>query len=137
VLRVLLIDDDPDYAELLTMTLRDGIDIVHAATLTDGMRIAMGGHFDATLLDLTLPDTKGGMDTIKKAVGSVPGPIIVLTSSGDNGSMVKEAKNAGATDWASKTMSPQLLERLIRIVSAFQNIIDIMRDKMEIGDARK
>jgi len=134
---VLLIDDDPDYAEILTLNLSDGIDIVHAATLTDGMRIAMEGHFDATLLDLNLPDTKGGLDTIRKAVGAVPGPIIVLTGSVDDGLMVKAAKAAGATDWASKDMAPRLLERLIRIVAAFQIIIDTMREKMGTEDARK
>ena len=85
--RVLVVDDDPDIAKLVDMTLgAEGHDVVVANDGDRALALVGAGGFDAMILDLTMP----GMDgfevlTAMKAdadpsVSSVP--VILLTASG-------------------------------------------------------
>jgi DNA-binding response OmpR family regulator len=85
-LRVLLIEDDPNYVALVQQWLSHGTESKFVLNWTDSLqtgliRLKQGG-VDVILLDLGLPDS-GGLETFRKVKLQAAGiPLIVL--SGDN-----------------------------------------------------
>lgn len=84
-LRILLIEDDPDYAALVRMHLEAcgaqvDLDLRHAVRLGEGLASARRTPFDAVLLDLMLPDSQGlpTLDAARAELGTTP--IVVLTN---------------------------------------------------------
>jgi len=55
--RLLIIEDDPRYRELLAQMLGAEFDLEMAATLTWGLELQANTRFDCTLLDIGLPDS--------------------------------------------------------------------------------
>src|SRR5690606_18919474 len=56
----LLIDDEPDVAEALTaMLVKEGLQVVHAATAAEGLALLDSGKWDIVFLDVRLPDLPG------------------------------------------------------------------------------
>jgi signal transduction histidine kinase len=115
IMRVLLIEDNPDHAELIqeylaTLT-HPSVSWEHADTLAGGVARAQAGEFDAVLLDLKLPDSDLG-ETVPRLVAQVPAmPIIVLTSLNDL-DLGLRAVQQGAQDYLVKTqLSGELLIR--------------------------
>lgn len=103
-LRVLLIDDSDDDAELLGLALRGSrppIKLEREDFLSAGLLRAAREPFDALLLDLTLPDSRG-VDTVARARAAVPDlPIVVLTGLEEDAFGVKALK-LGAQDYITK-----------------------------------
>jgi DNA-binding response OmpR family regulator len=62
-LRILLVEDDPYDAELVQACLaearRNGAEIIHAASLAQGLQALRTLAIDLTVLDLDLPDSSG------------------------------------------------------------------------------
>src|SRR2546430_16839448 len=85
--RVLLIEDESSYAELVRVVLADSptlpFALSHFTALEPGLRQLTENGFDVLLLDLTLPDTSG-LETYTRAHAASPAtPIIVLTGLDD------------------------------------------------------
>lgn len=80
--RILLIEDDPDDAEVVVSLLNEldyAANLVHVRLLTLGLRYLASEQFDLVLLDLSLPDS-WGMDTVRRLRNSFPGlPVVVMT----------------------------------------------------------
>jgi len=58
--RVLVVEDEPDVAELIRHHLsRDGYDVVVSVTGADALRHARDGRVDAVLLDIMVPQLNG------------------------------------------------------------------------------
>ena len=59
--KILIIDDDDELRESLSeqLTLHEEFDTTLAATASDGLKQARGGHVDLVLLDVGLPDLDG------------------------------------------------------------------------------
>ncbi len=80
---ILLVEDNPDHAELIRCRLQVGASFETLSTLADLRQRVSEGGVDLVLLDLNLPDSKG-IDTVEAAVACVGGvPIVVLTSHRD------------------------------------------------------
>ncbi len=81
-LRILLVEDDPNDAELLQACLGEasasGAQIVHAQSLAAGLRALQAGAIDIVVLDLDLPDSSG-FDTLEKLAGVACVPVVVVT----------------------------------------------------------
>src|SRR5580704_6796116 len=98
---ILLIEDSPEYAELVRRWLspQDDIEfIVHRTdSLQAGLRRLEEGNIDAILLDLGLPDSHGlaTFTTAKLHAGDVP--ILVLSGS-DSESIALQTIQQGAED---------------------------------------
>ena len=80
---VLLIEDNPGYAEVIQIMLEKiretRFEVVCAKRLSDGLQILSEEHIDVVLLDLKLPDSQG-IDTFEKVHEHAPDlPIIMLT----------------------------------------------------------
>lgn len=80
--RILLIEDDPDDAEVVVSLLNEldyAANLVHVRLLTLGLRYLASEQFGLVLLDLSLPDS-WGMDTVRRLRNSFPGlPVVVMT----------------------------------------------------------
>jgi len=107
-IKVLLIDDEPAQAWLVTEHLRSvseksgkPIDLVHAESLHEGFQRITEMDIDVLLLDLSLPDSIG-LDTLTKAHGKFPAlPIVVMTSLEDEELGISLIQN-GAQDYLVK-----------------------------------
>jgi signal transduction histidine kinase/response regulator of citrate/malate metabolism len=105
-LKVLLIEDNPDDADLLRETLTaersvGRVSLIAAETLREGVAHLERASVDLLLLDLSLPDSHG-LDTVRRALAHAPRvPIIVLTGLDDDAIGV-QAIHAGAQDYLAK-----------------------------------
>ena len=86
--RLLLVEDCPDHADLIRVKLgrskRLKVEITHVDRLEKGLTQLKAGGFDVVLLDFSLPDSFG-LETFRRANEAAPRtPIIVLTSLDDN-----------------------------------------------------
>jgi len=118
VLRVLLIEDNPDDARLIEIMLAeaggDRFHVEHRTRLSEGLaRLAEGG-IGLILLDLSLPDGQG-LETFTRLHGAVPKvPIIVLSGLNDT-TLAVEAVHEGAQDYLIKgEVEGQWLVRAMR-----------------------
>jgi diguanylate cyclase (GGDEF)-like protein/PAS domain S-box-containing protein len=105
VVRVLLVEDSSDHAELICTKLRRSkrirVDIDHADRLEKGLRNLERNAYDVVLLDFSLPDSFG-IETFRRAHEAAPRtPIIVLTSLDDN-DLAVQAVRLGAQDYLIK-----------------------------------
>jgi signal transduction histidine kinase len=115
---VLLVEDNPGDARLIRESLTDlsgnMFDLETADRLATALLRLGAGGIDAILLDLALPDSKGG-ETFKRAKAQAPTvPIIVLTGLGDETLALKMVQD-GAQDYLMKIgLNGSTLSRAIR-----------------------
>jgi len=125
-LEILLVEDDPQDAFLLRKAVAEAgsgsFELVCVERLGEGMQQLEEGEFDAVLLDLSLPDSRG-LETFSRLYGSHPGvPIVVLTGVDDDALALK-AVQAGAQDYLVKgQVGHPLLERAIRYAIERNNL---------------
>jgi two-component system sensor histidine kinase UhpB len=105
LVRILLVEDCPDHAELIFTKLRRSkrirAEIDHADRLEKGLRKLEQNTYDVVLLDFSLPDSFG-IETFRRAHEAAPRtPIIVLTSLDDN-ELAVQAVRQGAQDYLVK-----------------------------------
>jgi len=114
-IRVLVVDDDPDFTVLVRDFLEDAaraVFIVESSlTVASGIETVERGHFDVILLDYKLPDGDGFefLDRLEKSHIRVP--VVIVTNHGDKSIQVR-ALEAGAVEYLTKgSFSTDLLER--------------------------
>ncbi|MGA1825989.1 MAG: diguanylate cyclase [bacterium] len=117
-MNTLLIEDDPQDVELIQIALADSHtkdnSITHVDRIGKAMEQLERKHFDAAILDLSLPDSNG-ITTLKKLISKAPSlPIIILTGNADE-SLGVEAVHMGAQDYLLKTqLDGRMLPRIIK-----------------------
>lgn len=104
VRKLLLVEDNPDDADFLRMSLRkysDSVDITHKSLIGDAVKVLEDERFDVVLLDLNLPDGRG-VECVKKIheVDELV-PIVVLSGHDDEDFAV-EILNQGVQDYLVK-----------------------------------
>ncbi|MBI3565595.1 MAG: response regulator, partial [Elusimicrobia bacterium] len=118
--RVLMIEDDPAYSDLVRLHLADpGLDgfaarVDAAPTLAEGLRKLEEGEYDAVLSDLGLPDAQG-LEAVSAVLTRFPDvPLLVCTNTGDE-ALALEAVRRGAQDFLRKSEADaRWLRRAIR-----------------------
>jgi len=135
VTRILLIEDDPRLAEMVTAYLGEaGFRITHAPTGHAGITLASRDAFDALILDLMLPDMDG-LDVCRRIRARAGTPILMLTARGDAMDRVVGLE-MGADDYLPKPFEPrELLARLKAILrrASSESTADILRfERLEI-----
>ena len=117
-LRVLLIEDSPGDAALVSEMLREAdpppFELVHFERLADAHESIASESVDCMLLDLSLPDSNGldGVNYVLSRASDVP--VVVLTGS-DNEKLALRALEEGVQDYLVKGKAdPQIIGRSIR-----------------------
>jgi signal transduction histidine kinase len=114
---VLLIEDDPNSAEIITALAAQEDDLFHfewVTTLESGLLRLRAGAIDLVLLDFGLPDSNG-LETFLRTHRAAPHVAIVpLTATGDE-ELALRAIKLGAEDYLFKGgVNRQLLVRTMR-----------------------
>lgn len=135
---VLIVEDDPVEVKRLEQLLERAnythIVLTHVESLADARQVIPEKKFDAILLDLGLPDSRG-VETVKLMNQYAPDvPVIVLTGDPDE-SVGFEAIKQGAQDYLQKDkVSAPLLFRVLhfaierkRFMRERQQLIDELR----------
>ncbi len=103
--RVLLVEDYPADAKLVSLALHETPDqqflITHSATLRDALAVLGNATVDVVLLDLSLPDSSG-VATVTRLRDAAPQvPVVVMTGNSDP-AFARQAMEAGAQDYLVK-----------------------------------
>ena len=110
---VLIVDDEPDLLELVSLTLsRMSVDSRTAADVASAQRLLKAQHFDLCLTDMRLPDGDG-LDLVAWLQEHRSDlPVAVITAHGNVESAVRALK-LGAFDFVSKPLDLGVLRKLV------------------------
>jgi two-component system response regulator PilR (NtrC family) len=110
---VLVVDDEPDLCELLSITLeRMDLSPRSAHTVGEAQRVLKTDRFDLCLTDMQLPDGDG-LDLVRWIQQYSPSvPVAVITAHGNMETAVRALK-LGAFDFVSKPLDLAGLRKLV------------------------
>jgi len=104
-IRALLIEDNPDDADLVQEALSDEalptVEVTWVQTLADGIKCLEAGNQDVVLLDLSLPDCQSLDTLVKLRVRFSEVPVVILTGLDDK-ELALESVRRGAQDYLVK-----------------------------------
>ena len=109
--RILVVEDDPDIAELIVHYLRNaGHTTVRLSNGLEVVRHLRGDPADLVILDVMLPGLNGMAvcDAIRAETATAHLPIIMLTARGEEADRVAGLER-GADDYVTKPFSPKEL----------------------------
>ncbi|GIX05746.1 MAG: hypothetical protein KatS3mg115_0149 [Candidatus Poribacteria bacterium] len=127
--RVLLVEDEPADVRLIQELLREAPQVAVEVVAVDRLsaaQAALGGGepFDAILLDLNLPDSRG-VETVQRVVTLAPGVPIVVLSGLEDEAAIAQAVEEGAQDYLIKGhLTPPLIAHAIRFAIERQRILN-------------
>jgi two-component system response regulator PilR (NtrC family) len=111
---VLVIDDERDIRELLTITLgRMDLQVDAVGTVADARRALSERTYDLCFTDMRLPDGNGQEIIELISENSPDTPVAMITAYGNVDAAVNALK-AGAFDFVSKPVDIQMLRGLVR-----------------------
>jgi two-component system response regulator PilR (NtrC family) len=110
---VLVVDDEPDLCELLSITLqRMDLNPRIAGNVASARKLLTTEHFDLCLTDMQLPDGDG-LDLVGWMQQHSPSvPVAVITAHGNMATAVRALK-LGAFDFVSKPVDLAILRKLV------------------------
>lgn len=114
--RVLIVDDDPDFIEMLKLILRhSGFDVAGATDSNTALEKCAEINPDVILLDLMIPGVDGwGIYQILREITRAP--VIVVSASGDRDNAVRSLE-MGIYDYISKPFyNPEIIARINRVM---------------------
>jgi len=112
-MRVLVVDDEPQFLRALAANLRGaGYDVEVAADAASGLAAAGLHPPDAIVLDLLLPDATG-TDVCRELRTWTQAPIVLVSAVGDDAEKIA-ALDAGADDYLTKPFSLSVLVARVR-----------------------
>jgi two-component system response regulator PilR (NtrC family) len=121
---VLIVDDEPDLCELLSITLqRMDLDPRTASGIVDAQRLLKTEHLDLCLTDMQLRDGDG-LDLVKWIQQHSPNvPVAVITAHGNMETAVRALK-LGAFDFVSKPLDLVGLRKLVASAIKLSGTLD-------------
>ncbi|MBZ0111026.1 MAG: response regulator transcription factor [Thermoanaerobaculia bacterium] len=122
--RVLIVEDEPEIAELMAIHLRDigcEVEVVHDGL--SGLRRGQSEHFDLIILDLRLPGLDGLEVCRRLQQGEHYTPILMVTARGEEVDRVLGLE-VGADDYLTKPFS---VRELVARAAAIFRRVDLLR----------
>jgi len=121
---VLIVDDEPDLCELLSITLqRMDLSSRTASNVATAQRMLVDERFDLCLTDMQLPDGDG-LDLVKWIQQNSPSvPVAVITAHGNMETAVRALK-LGAFDFVSKPLDLAGLRKLVATAIKLSSPLD-------------
>ncbi len=104
-MRILLVEDDVDYAAVVQGYLRRitaEVSVQHVTSLAAATSLATTEHFDVGVLDLNLPDSQGTSTVTALATAAPHLPLVVLTGEIASDTDL-QALEAGAQEYLAKS----------------------------------
>ena len=129
---VLVIEDEPGIVDFVRRGLEaEGFRVEAALDGVEGEQLALGGRFDAVVLDLMLPG-RSGLEVLETLQRSRPAmPVIVLTALGEADARV-QGLEAGAVDYVVKPFS--MAELVARVRAQLRALANSSASTLEAGD---
>ncbi|MDQ1357198.1 MAG: hypothetical protein QOG44_1571 [Acidimicrobiaceae bacterium] len=113
--RVLIIEDDPNVAEVVARYLeREGYRVQVATDGRAGLEAALAELPDLVVLDLMLP-SMGGLEICRRLRSVAPVAVIMLTARGEEADRIAGLE-LGADDYIAKPFSPRELTARVKAV---------------------
>src|ERR671913_2460382 len=129
--RILVVDDDPSLAEMLTIVLRgEGFDTAVIGDGTQALTAVRELRPDLVLLDLMLPGMNG-IDVCRVLRADSGVPIVMLTAKTDTVDVVLGLES-GADDYVMKPFKPK--ELVARVRARLRRLDEPKPETLEIGD---
>jgi CheY-like chemotaxis protein len=114
--KILIIEDEPEQIQLISMRLKaSGYEVVSASTAKEGLRVAGEDRPDLILLDILLPDISGlrAAESLKSDNMTKDIPIIAITAVGTP-DIEEQCRNAGIGGFLRKPYESQDLVNKIK-----------------------
>lgn len=128
---ILVVDDDPAIAEMLTLVLQgEGFNTIVVGDGLDAVHKAREAHPDLILLDLMLPGMNG-IDVCKAVREESTVPIVMLTARTDTVDVVLGLES-GADDYIHKPFKPK--ELVARVRARLRRTPDERPETIEVAD---
>jgi len=144
--RILTVDDDPEYLDMLSARLRKrGYDVSRAVSGEDAIAMLANQSVDCILLDRSMAGM-GGVATCKRLKGMADTrdiPLIILTATEQRDAVI-ESLGAGADDFVSKASGFDVLSARVQAQIRRKQIEDeqrevsarLLRSELEASQAR-
>ncbi|MCU7924871.1 MAG: response regulator [Candidatus Thiodiazotropha sp. (ex Dulcina madagascariensis)] len=131
-LNILLVEDNPGDARLIREYLTEAAEpidkLVLAKRLSEAIDALSAHAFDAVLLDLSLPDSKG-LDTINRMRSSSPELAVIILTGNKDEQLALDAVHYGAQDYLIKDdINGNLLSRAIRYAVERQSYVKLQHN---------
>ena len=121
--KVLLVDDEEDFLEIMAERMRARDMIVETCTSAEeAFKKIASKNFDAIILDFMMPGVDG-MRALKEIKAKSPESQIILLTGHATIEKSVEAMKAGATDFLEKPADLKALEQKIKDASARRMVI--------------
>lgn len=127
--RILVVDDEPLYIQLLQVNLKaEGYDVITAGDGDEALEKVSSTRPDLVILDVMMPKLDG-FTTCERIRQFSQVPIIMLTARGEEQDRVK-GLNAGADDYVVKPFSAdELIARVRAVLRRAQNMEESTQDR--------
>ena len=121
--RILVIDDDPDVTDYLSLRLAAGFGVIVTNTPLDALELARRELPDIILCDVSMPDLDGYelCRQLKRDPLVQDIPVIFLTAKRTDMADERLGLDAGAVDYLNKTLDSSVLEARLRLHLALRD----------------
>jgi DNA-binding response OmpR family regulator len=136
--RVLIIEDEQDIASLVGLHLRDlDLDVATCGDGREGLELALSGHWDLIVLDLSLPGIDGLEICRRVRLGGEYTPILMLTARSSEMDRVLGLET-GADDYLAKPFG--IIEFIARVKAILRRVQQLRSERasasrwLRVGD---
>jgi DNA-binding response OmpR family regulator len=113
---IVVIEDDPNIADLVDMYLRrDGFRVIQATSGEAGLEAAAREHPRLVVVDVGLPDRMDGLEVCRTLRSTSDVPVLILTARDSEVDRILGLE-LGADDYVTKPFSPRELVARIRAI---------------------
>ncbi len=121
--RVLLVDDEQDFMDVLSERMRDrGMEVTTTTSPFEAMEKAGAENFDAIILDLMMPEMNG-LEALARLRDNNPDLQIILLTGHATIEKGIEAMKLGAMDFLEKPIDIQKLDEKIKEAKAQKMVL--------------
>ncbi|GAB2518529.1 response regulator transcription factor [Corynebacterium atrinae] len=133
--KVLVVDDEPNIVELLTVSLKfQGFEVRTASSGTEALRIAREFNPDAYILDVMMPGMDGFELLGKLRSEGLDGPVLYLTAKDAVENRI-HGLTIGADDYVTKPFSLEEVITRLRVILRRGHLVDNASDDATISYA--
>ena len=116
-MRILVVDDDEDYADIITLALqRDLHEVTAVGSATAALRFVESKRPDLVVLDVSLPDGSG-LEVCRRLRKTMPDLPVIFLSSLNRSADIVAGLDSGGDDYIAKPFHPSELVARVRAVA--------------------